>query len=473
LSETSARPTTGITSGSPALSVARTEQRLAFSLQRESYEIRQLKGSALIEGTRVPPQTTLAAARLAPASGSTSVDRFLADARRGLSGEPLAESVPFSPRLSLTFVGQEFNVSTGGTGPFLSGGIGFLFSDMLGNHVVEAMVQANNDFRDTAGRIGYMNRSGRWNWGGFYQFVPAVTGGIARGSTVINGQPVLIEQEVRDRQIGQQVQGVVEYPISRTQRFEFGTGLSHFTFNRHIRTDVFTPSGAFISRDEERSQITDPLTLWQTSAAFVTDSSVFGATGPLMGTRARFEVAPTVGGVDYTSVVLDARRYVMPFQPFTIAGRLVHVGRYGADSDSGRVSPLFVGFPTFVRGLRHLQLRSPRLRSGRVHQARRSGGQPLAGRQCRGPSAARRHVQGTDRLRPPASGSLRLLRRGHRVAGRQCAAVIVQRPSVGEEHGGGVRLNAFGFAVIELSAAHAFDRPRDKWQFLFALQPGF
>ena len=39
--------------------------------------------------------------------------------------------------------------------------------------------------------------------------------------------------------------------------------------------------------------------------------------------------------------------------------------------------------------------------------------------------------------------------------------------------GAGVRVNAFGFAVIEMSAAHAFDRPRDKWQFLFALQPGF
>jgi hypothetical protein len=39
--------------------------------------------------------------------------------------------------------------------------------------------------------------------------------------------------------------------------------------------------------------------------------------------------------------------------------------------------------------------------------------------------------------------------------------------------GAGLRFNAFGFAVIELSAAHAFDRPRDKWQFLFALQPGF
>jgi hypothetical protein len=39
--------------------------------------------------------------------------------------------------------------------------------------------------------------------------------------------------------------------------------------------------------------------------------------------------------------------------------------------------------------------------------------------------------------------------------------------------GVGVRINAFGFAVVELSAVHAFNRPQDRWQFLFALQPGF
>jgi len=464
---------TGITSGSPALSVARTEQRLAFSLQRNNYEIRQLKGSGLIEGSRGPAQTTLTAARLAPGSGSTSVDRFLANAAHGLFTGPLAESVPFRPRLGLTFVGQEFEVSTGGAGPFLSGGIGFLFSDMLGNHVVEAMVQANNDFRDTAGRIGYMNRSRRWNWGGFYQYVPAVTGGITQGSTVINGQQVIIEQEVRDRQVGQQVQGTVEYPISRTQRFEFGTGLSHFTFNRSIHTDVFTPSGGFISRDEEHSKITDPLTLWQTSAAFVTDSSVFGATGPLMGMRSRFEVAPTAGDVDYTSLVLDVRRYVMPFEPFTIAGRLVHVGRYGGDAESGRLSPLFVGFPTFVRGYD--------IYSFDPHDC-----DPGACIKLDDLEGSRVLVANLE-VRAPLVGMFKgRIDYGHipvdlfgffdaGIAWRGDSAPLSSfsdRPWV-KSTGAGLRFNAFGFAVIELSAAHAFDRPRDKWQFLFALQPGF
>src|SRR5262249_21808656 len=126
---------TGITSTSPALSVARTEQRLAFSLHRTTYELRQMQASALSAGEAVPSETTLAAARLAPASGPTTVDRLLATAAHGLPTEPLPESVPFRPGLSLEFVGQEFSASTGGNGPFLSGGIGFVFSDMLGDHV--------------------------------------------------------------------------------------------------------------------------------------------------------------------------------------------------------------------------------------------------------------------------------------------------------------------------------------------------
>jgi hypothetical protein len=290
---------------------------------------------------------------------------------------------------------------------------------------------------------------------------------------VINGQPVLIEQEVRDRQIGQQVQGIVEYPISRTQRFEFGTGLSHFTFNRHIRTDVFTPSGGFISRDEQSSRISDPLTLWQTSAAFVTDSSVFGATGPLMGTRSRFEVAPTLGDVDYTSVVIDARRYLMPFQPFTIAGRLLHVGRYGADSDTGRVSPLFVGFPTFVRGY-DIYSFDPR------------DCDPGACIKLDDLEGSRLLVANVE-VRAPVVGMFKgRIDYGHipvDVFGFSDAGIawrgdnlplssFSDRPWV-KSTGAGLRFNAFGFAVIELSAAHAFDRPRDKWQFLFALQPGF
>ncbi len=466
---------TGITSSSPALSVARTAPRLAFALHRGSYEIRQIEGARLTEGEPPPADTTMTAARLAPANVEpTSVDRMLANATEGLPTDPLPESVPFRPRLSLDFVGQEFNVSTGGTGPFLSGGIGFVFSDMLGNHVVEALVQTNNEFRDTAGRVGYMNRSRRWNWGAFVQRVPAVSGGVRRGVIEIDGQQVLVEQEVRDRQLGHQVQGVLEFPVSRTQRFELGGGMSHFTFNRRIRTSVFNQGGGLIEQDEQNFPLSDPLQLWQAMTAWVTDTASFGATGPLLGHRSRFEVSPTLGDIDYTSVALDARHYVMPVQPFTLAGRAMHLGRYGGDADSPRISPFFLGFPTFIRGYDVYSF----------HAADCAPGECIQLDDLEGSRVLVTNLE----IRAPLVGMFK----GRVDYGRLPVDLIAffdagvawtgsgdgppsgfsDRPWA-RSAGTGLRLNAFGFAVIELSAVHAFDRPRDKWQFLFALQPGF
>jgi outer membrane protein assembly factor BamA len=40
----------------------------------------------------------------------------------------------------------------------------------------------------------------------------------------------------------------------------------------------------------------------------------------------------------------------MPVRPFTIAGRVLHFGRYGGDSEDPRLSQLFLGYPHLVRG---------------------------------------------------------------------------------------------------------------------------
>ena len=40
-------------------------------------------------------------------------------------------------------------------------------------------------------------------------------------------------------------------------------------------------------------------------------------------------------------------------------------------------------------------------------------------------------------------------------------------------YGGGVRVNAFGYVVLELVAARALDRADNGWRFVFGLRPGF
>jgi hypothetical protein len=47
-----------------------------------------------------------------------------------------------------------------------------------------------------------------------------------------------------------------------------------------------------------------------------------------------------------------------------------------------------------------------------------------------------------------------------------------RRPWV-RSFGGGVRVNAFGYAILELLAARPIDRGNDSWRFVFGIRPGF
>jgi hypothetical protein len=71
----------------------------------------------------------------------------------------------------------------------------------------------------------------------------------------------------------------------------------------------------------------------------VKDSSVFGATSPIMGQRFRLDASPTLGTIRYTGITADLRRYLMPIRPVTIAARLMHYGRYGSGAEDPRSIP--------------------------------------------------------------------------------------------------------------------------------------
>jgi hypothetical protein len=59
---------------------------------------------------------------------------------------------------------------------------------------------------------------------------------------------------------------------------------------------------------------------------------------------------PTFGVLNFTSALADCRRYFMPAPLYAIAARAMHYGRYGAGGQDERLFPLFVGYPTLVRG---------------------------------------------------------------------------------------------------------------------------
>lgn len=469
----------GITATTPALSIARDAAQGAFVLYRRgSYEIRALTGTALGSGVPPPPATTRAAARLAPATPApTAVDRALAASSLGLPLEPFRDTRPYRPQLGLDYIGQSYGVAVGGFGPYMAGGVGMQFSDMLGNHIVTGVFQLNGRIEDFGGLVGYLNRSSRWNWGAYLQQVPYVSAFFASGVANVNGSPALVDQELRERQVDRQLLGLVQYPFSRPSRIEFAGGVRHLTFDTEIRTLAYDPvTGELLLDQTEERQLADPLTLGQASVALVRDTAVFGATGPILGGRSRFEVVPTVGDLTFTRVGLDLRHYVMPIRPFTIAGRLLHVGRYGSDSESTRLSPLFLGYPSLVRGY---DVDSFSIEDCGPDPNRCESFDNLLG--------TRLLVAGVE-LRTPLVGAFK----GELDYGGVPVDLIGffdagvawtrdTRPSLfgsgdrpwARSVGVGARVNVFGYLVMEFDAVHPLDRVRNGWQFLFNVLSGY
>src|SRR5204863_7993216 len=83
--------------------------------------------------------------------------------------------------------------------------------------------------------------------------------------------------------------------------------------------------------------------------AFVGGSSIFGFVSPIRGTRYRYEGEAYSGALHFETALADWRKYFF-FNPVTFAVRGVHYGRYGTDAEDPRLSPLYLGQSSLVRG---------------------------------------------------------------------------------------------------------------------------
>ena len=86
------------------------------------------------------------------------------------------------------------------------------------------------------------------------------------------------------------------------------------------------------------------------SSALVYDTSIFGVTSPIRGSRYRLQLDQTSGDLRYGSALADYRTYLMPVRPFTIALRGMYYGRFGPDAENPLLTPVFLGYAELVRG---------------------------------------------------------------------------------------------------------------------------
>src|ERR1041385_8590271 len=228
-----------------------------------------------------------------------------------------------------------------------SGGITLYWSDMLGDHNLVTMAQVNGRISDFAALVAYVNRKKRLNWSVGAQQIPYIIGGFGGGCDLSGN---CVEEVERLKTTSRDISGIVAYPFNRSDRIEASAGFEQISFAHEIRFTCFDPFGNVTCDSTQHLPVPGALNMIQTTAALVHDNSFYGATGPILGSRWRLEADPTFGNLRFITAIADYRKYIMPVRPFTIAARVLHIGRYGRDADDQRMYPLFIGYPSLVRG---------------------------------------------------------------------------------------------------------------------------
>ena len=475
----------GITGLSPALAVASGTGTIAFAVyQGGTYSIYTLANPT---GTE-PRQLAVDAASLPPLQRRTNdVVALLENPSQGLPSP--AETYPVEPyraKLKLEGVMQpSVGVGVSRFGTSFGGGIALQFSDLLRNHTLMMAVQVNSPVgtstgvKDIGAQVGYFNAVKRWNWGIVGGQVPYSSGGFQSGvSQLPNGDVVQTDQLFVFRQTERSVTGVTAYPLSRAQRIEFSGGVSSISFDQIVRTQTFSLINGRLLEDSSATTSLGPsLNLGSASAAYVFDTSVFGATSPVSGQRYRMEVAPTLGTLRFTGLLADYRRYFMPAPFYTIAVRALHYGRYGTGALDERILPLDIGYPWLVRGYDVANISVDECRTTSESSCelidRLIGSRMLVGNvelrfPLLRPFGAERNMYGP----LPVEVAFFADSGTAWANGEQPRILGGEREGVASA-GVALRANLFGFAVAEFDVIRPFQRPERGWVFGFNLMPGW
>jgi len=475
----------GISSLSPSLDVARDGELAVFSVHGEGNFVFQLfavEDPETLAGTPLPEASDLADLHptvLPPRERRAGrVDRLLADEDLGLASALTFERRDYSPGLSLDFLGRpSLTVGSDRFGFFAGGGGSAFFSDMLGNRNLSTLVQVDGStgevLNSTALFTSYVNRSNRWNWGVVGGQIPQISRSFnVLGVNTPQG-PAFLFQDFRFWQINRELSGLLEFPFNRAQRFEISAGVRSVAFASQIRETIISAVNGQVLAENERDYV--PLDTLSTmnqavaSAALVYDNAIFGATAPMVGQRYRLEVSPTVGSVDYYTLLADYRRYVMPFRPFTIAGRVLHIGRYGSGSEDRRLRDYFIGFPSLIRGYEAGSFTFEecpafdQLLGSRVGVANLELRMPLLGGIGLIPAANVPPIDLISFFDAGIAWSRDLDPTFINDGPRQFVRSV----------GVGARLNLFGLAVFELDYVNPLDRELKDWYWDFSVTPGF
>jgi Tol biopolymer transport system component len=467
----------GVTALSPAMSAE--GGRLVFSAYEEDgYNIYSMDTPELLAGgpiIELPRNAALLPPRKTPEG---DVYRALEDATWGLpaSNDPAQQEESYKPKMGLDFVGQPaIGVGVDPFGTYAAGGVSFLFSDMLGNHVIGTAIQATSRLDEIGGSLFYLNRTNRWNWGVALDQTPYAARGFQAGIVNVNGQPFYLEREYRLLQRDQSFSGFTSYPLNRSLRVEFQGGYRRISQSEDLTDRLYDLStGQQVSEEETSLSEFPTLNLGEATSALVFDTSIFGATSPIRGSRFRMEFAQSIGSLDYSGVLTDLRTYLMPFRPYTIALRGMYYGRLGSDAEDIRLPALYIGYPGLVRGYDSGSFESTECVGGGI-DACPAFDRLFGSKVAIGNAELRFPIWGAfggSQFYGPIPVEAAIFGDAGVAWGRSARFVEGDHEPVFSV-GAAIRVNVFGFAVAEIDYVRPLDRPQRGWLWQFSLRPGF
>ena len=284
----------------------------------------------------------IATSEISPDTSFASVASLNADPNYGLPDTTRFKEEAYHARLHPDYIADPSVGYTTNYGTY-SGGTAFVFSDLLGNHLLALSAQVYGQLSDAAFFVGYANLSRRTQYSlAFSQqpyYVP-VSSATASSGGVFQAQELDIRYVLRTANIAAQ------YPLNRFHRFELGLQLNNIDQSLVLITQT---CATYCSDLSFRSAGQGPSYNYaMPSLAYVVDNSLFGLTGPITGRRMRFQVGQAVGNLKFANYLADYRRYdPIIFNTLTFATRLFTLQSVGRDENFFQN---YIGRPDYIRG---------------------------------------------------------------------------------------------------------------------------
>lgn len=349
---------TGITPFSPALSVSGNGNLIAYNYYiNNSYNIYLADKDQFIKEeftNRINYEASILPPLKSVAPNTIDSTLYRAPLLSNLPADSIIE-LPYRPKFELDYISNNASVGVA-TGLYrnnLGGSINMIFSDIVGNNIIQSSVSLNGEIYDFGGQAAYINQKDKFKWGGAVSHIPYRTGNmfITPDSLYYKEEYVPVDKLSIDylRIFEDNISIFGYYPLSQTRRLEATMSSSWYYYRNERYNYYYLINGPSVGGNREKLDVPDGSNYQQVSLAYVEDNSFFGMTSPMQGHRQRLQIEKYFGDTDLFTTLIDYRKYFY-IRPVSLAFRFYNYGIYGRGGVNNQLPQLYLGNPWLIRG---------------------------------------------------------------------------------------------------------------------------